>query len=361
VRAAVCRDFGQPLSVEQVALAEPQADEVRVAIKACGICHSDLHSIDGAWGGDLPAIFGHEAAGIIEQVGDGVEELRPGLHVVVTLIRACRRCLMCSIGQPALCEGSFRLETESPIHAADGAPIRQGVSTGAFAESVVVDRSQVVPIPDEIPFASGCLLACAVITGFGAVVNTARVEAGACVVVIGAGGVGLNAVQAAALAGAARVIAIDIAPAKLEMAPRFGATDTIDGTQLDVRAAVRDLTDGKGADVVVVTAGSGLAVEQGMRLARRAGTVVVVGMPPVGELSRIDPMQVAYYGQRIVGSKMGSATPQVDIPRLVMLYRAGRLKLDELVTNRFPLAAINEGVAAARAGDGIRNVVLMSG
>jgi S-(hydroxymethyl)glutathione dehydrogenase / alcohol dehydrogenase len=361
VRAAVCRDFGRPLSIEHVELGEPHAGEVRVAIRACGICHSDLHSIDGAWGGDLPAIFGHEAAGIIEHVGEGIEGLRPGQHVVVTLIRACRRCLMCSIGQPALCEGSLRLDAESPIHATDGTPIRQGVKTGAFAESVLVDASQVVPIPDEVPFASGCLLACAVLTGFGAVVNTARVESGASVVVIGAGGVGLNAIQAAALAGAARVIAIDIAPAKLQMAPRFGATDTIDGKQLEVGAAVRDLTNGKGADVVVVTAGSGLAVEQGMKLARRAGTVVVVGMPPVGEMSRIDPMQVAYYGQRIVGSKMGSATPQVDIPRLVMLYRAGRLKLDELVTNRYPLAAINDGIAAARAGDSIRSVVVMQG
>jgi S-(hydroxymethyl)glutathione dehydrogenase/alcohol dehydrogenase len=361
VRAAVCRDFGQPLSIERVELGEPHAGEVTVAIMACGICQSDIHSIDGAWGGDLPAIFGHEAAGIIERLGDGVEGLRPGQHVVVTLIRACRRCLMCSIGQPALCEGSLRLDTENPIRATDGTPIRQGVKTGAFAESVLVDASQVVPIPDEVPFTSGCLLACAVITGFGAVVNTAHVESGARVVVIGAGGVGLNAVQAAALAGAARVIAIDIAPAKLQMASQFGATDAIDAQRVDVEAAVRDLTDGHRADVVVVTAGSGAAVEQGIRLARRAGTVVVVGMPPAGEISRINPGQVAYDGQRIVGSKMGSARPQLDIPRLVMLYRAGCLKLDEQVTNRYPLAEINEGIACAHRGEGIRNVVVMHG
>lgn len=328
---------------------------------ACGICQSDLHSIEGAWGGELPAIFGHEAAGIIEHVGDGVEGLRPGQHVVVTLVRACRRCHLCSIGQPALCVGRFRLDAESPIRAADGTPIRQGVKTGAFAESVVVDASQVVPLSDGVPFASGCLLACAVITGFGAVVNTAKVEPGSRVVVIGAGGVGLNAAQAAALVGAAQVIAIDVVPAKLQIASRFGATATIDAQHVDIRAIVRDLTDGHGADVVVVTAGAGVAVEQGIMLARRAGTVVLVGMPPAGEMSRIDPGQVAYDGQRIVGSKMGSARPQLDIPRLVKLYRAGRLKLDELVTNCYPLAEINVGLAAARAGDGVRNVVVMRG
>ena len=359
MKAAVCREFGKPLRIEEVDIGPPQHGELKIAIKASGICQSDTHMIEGAWGGELPAIFGHEAAGVVAEVGDGVEGLKPGQRVVATLIRACHRCYFCSIGQPALCETTFRLDVETPIRAADGTPIRQGLKTAAFAESIVVDASQVVPIPDEVPFEGACLLACAVITGFGAVVNTAQVESGSTVVVVGAGGVGLNAVQGAAIAGAARVIAVDIAPAKLQIAPRFGATDTIDAARADVEGTVRAMTSGRGADVVVVTAGAGTAVEQGIKLVRRAGTLVVVGMPPSGVTSRMDSAQFAHDGQRILGSKMGSSRPQADIPRLVRLYRDGRLKLDELVSGRYPLGQINDAIARARTGETIRNVVVM--
>lgn len=356
---AVCREFGKPLSIETVELQPPHAGEVRVAIKACGICHSDIHSIDGAWGGDLPAIFGHEAAGIVEEVGNGVEGLQPGQHVVVTLIRACHRCRLCLTGQPALCEGGSRLDMETPLRAIDGTPIRQGVKTAAFAEAVIVDASQAIPIPDDVPLASACLLACAVITGFGAVVNTAQLEAGNSIVVIGAGGVGMNAIQAAALAGAAQVIAVDVAAAKLQLASRFGATDTIDAAALGPVDAVRGITGGAGVDVAVVTVGSGNAVEEAIKMVRRGGTLVLVGMPATGVMSRIDSGDVAYNGQRIFGSKMGSSVPQTDIPRLIRLYRAGQLKLEELVSNRYPLAQINEAIACTKRGDAIRNVVEM--
>ena len=359
MKAAVCREFGKPLIIEDVELDSPQAGEIRVRLAACGICQSDVHSIEGAWGGVLPSVFGHEAAGIVDEVGDGVEGLRPGQHVVVTLIRACHRCFFCRLGQPALCETSFRLDREPPLKAADGSPIGQGTRTGGFAEAVLVEASQAVRIPDAIPLDSAALLACAVITGFGAVVNTAGVQAGNSVVVIGTGGVGLNAVQAAALSGARPVIAVDIAQRKLGVARRFGATDTINPREEDVEARVASLTAGRRADTVIVTAGSGPAVEQAITLARRAGTIVLVGMPPSGNASRIDPGQVAHDGQRILGSKLGSAQPQIDISRLVRLYQSGRLKLDELVSRTYSLGEINEAIASSAGGDAIRNVIVL--
>ena len=358
MKAAVCREFGKPLIIEDVDLDSPQVGEVRVQLKACGICQSDVHGIEGAWGGVLPAIYGHEAAGIVEAVGDGVDGLRPGQHVVVTLVRACRQCYFCYLGQPALCETTFRLDRETPLRTADGTPITQGIRTGALAEAVLVDASQVVVIPDEVPLESASLLACAVLTGFGAVVNTAGVQSGSSVVVIGTGGVGLNAIQGAALSGAGPVIAVDIDGRKLEVARTFGATHTINPREENVEASVAALTDGRRADTVVVAAGTGTAVEQGIRLTRRAGTVVLVGMPPSGNTSRIDPGQVAHDGQRILGSKVGSAQPQIDIPRLLRLYQRGRLKLDELVSRRYPLNEINQAIASSARGEAVRNVIV---
>jgi S-(hydroxymethyl)glutathione dehydrogenase / alcohol dehydrogenase len=358
MKAAVCREFGKPLTIEDVDLDSPQVGEVRVQVKACGICQSDTHSLEGAWGGVLPAIFGHEAAGVVEAVGDGVDELRPGQRVVVTLVRACRQCYFCNIGQPALCETTFRLDRETPLRAADGTPVTQGIRTGAFAEAVLVDASQAIPIPDDIPVESAALLACAVLTGFGAVVNRAGVQLGTTVVVIGTGGVGLNAIQGAALSGARLVIAVDIDNRKLEVARAFGATDAINPREEDAEASIAALTAGRRADTVVVTAGSGAAVEQGIKLTRRAGTVVLVGMPPSGNASRFDPGQVAHDGQRILGSKLGSAQPQIDIPRLLRLYRDRRLKLDELVSKRYPLDDINEAIASSTRGEAIRNVII---
>lgn len=358
MKAAVCRDFGKPLTIEDVHLDLPHAGEVRVQVKACGICQSDTHSIEGAWGGVLPAIFGHEAAGVVEAVGDGVTGLRPGQRVVVTLVRACHQCYFCNLGQPALCETTFRLDRETPIRAADGMRISQGIRTAAFAEAVLVDASQAIPLPDDIPMESASLLACAVLTGFGAVVNTAGPQSGQSVVVIGTGGVGLNAIQGAALSGAGPVIAVDIDSRKLEIARSFGATHAIDPREEDVEASIAALTAGRRADTVIVTAGSGAAVEQGIKLARRAGTVVLVGMPPSGNTSQIDPGQVAHDGQRILGSKVGSARPQIDIPRLLQLYRDGRLKLDELVSKRYPLADINQAIVSSVRGEALRNVIL---
>ncbi len=358
MRAAVCHEFGKPLIVEQVDLAAPQAGEVNVRLAACAICHTDIHAIEGAWGGPLPVVYGHEAAGVVEEVGPGVALVEVGQRVVVTLLRSCGHCFFCSQGLPAQCETTFPLHEQSPLTTGDGVSIFQGFRTAAFAEQVVVDQSQLVVIPEDVAFESASLLACGVITGVGAVVNTAKVPAGSSVVVIGAGGVGLNSVQGAKLSKADPIIAIDLVEPKLEAAQVFGATHRVNGREDNAAEVVRSLTAGRGADYVFVTVGSAPAFEQGLGLLRRGGTLVIVGMPATGETSEIELGNLADAGQTILGSKMGSVQIQVDVPKLVRLYQQGELKLDELVTSRYPLEEINEAIAAVNRGEALRNVIL---
>src|ERR1700734_4280917 len=247
-KAAVCRAFGAPLAIETVELAEPGPGEVMIRTAACAICHSDIFYIDGAWGGDLPAVYGHEAAGVVEAVGPGVTRLKVGDHVVATLIRNCGFCPACTEGAPVFCEEVFPLDRATPLHDGKGKPIVHGLRTGAFAEHMVVDQSQAIAIPKEIPLDSAALIACGVLTGMGAVVNTAGVNAGSSVVVIGCGGVGLNSIQGARISGSSPIIAVDIADAKLEAAGAFGATHLINGKTEDVAARVGEFTGGRKAD-----------------------------------------------------------------------------------------------------------------
>ena len=359
MKAAVCREFGQPLSIEQVSLAQPNHGEVQVKIKACAICHSDINYAEGAWGGVLPAVYGHEAAGIVEIVGTGVNHIQPGDHVVVTLVRSCGTCGCCEQGFYGSCESSFPLDQKTPLRAEnDDSEIVHGLRTSAFAEQVVVDASQLVSIPKDIPLDSASLLACGVITGWGAVVNTARVRAGSTVVVIGTGGVGLNTVQGAAMAAARSIIAVDLSDSKLEAAKQFGATQAVNPTQEDIREAVSGLTDGRGADYVFVTVGAKAAFDQSFGLMAKGGTVVLVGMAGIDVTTEFNPLDLADSSQRILGSKMGSSNIQRDIPNLISLYRQGRLKLDELITARYPLDEINDAIAAVNCGDALRNVIV---
>jgi Zn-dependent alcohol dehydrogenase len=354
-RAAVAHRFGEPFTVEEVTLAEPGEGEVRVRLEACAICHSDVAYAAGAWGGTVPTVLGHEACGLVAEAGPGVAALRPGQRVVVSLVRHCGTCPRCAAGEPALCDAVFPLDERSPIRPAGGGEIAQGLRCGAFADEVVVHASQAVPVPRHLPAASLAVLGCAVLTGIGAAERAGRVGPGHTVAVIGAGGVGLNAIQGAALAGAEAVIAIDVADDKLAAATAFGATARVNASSADPAAAVRELAGG--VDVAIVTAGSARAVEQGLGLLRRGGTLVVAGMPATGQEARFDPTDLAHNGMRIVGTKMGSARPADDIPRLVALYEDGRLKLDELVTGTYPLDAINEAVESMRRGAAIRNVI----
>jgi S-(hydroxymethyl)glutathione dehydrogenase / alcohol dehydrogenase len=358
VRAAICHEFRSPLVIDEVTLREPAADEVAVRVAACAICHSDISFIDGFWQCALPAVFGHEAAGVVESTGPGVTGVAAGDHVVVAMIRACGHCRYCARGDHVLCITRFPLDESTPLRGSDGQPITHGLRTAAFAERVVVHASQVVAIPAEVPMTSACLLACGALTGVGAVVNTARMPAGSHAVIVGAGGVGLNSVQGAALSGARTIIAIDPVASKRDAARRLGATDTIDPDREDARRVVRGLTDG-GADYVFVTVGSKQAFDAAQRYAGRGGTVVVVGIAADGVRSEFDPGALTSYNQRIIGSKLGSARLAIDVPILVDLYQQGRLVLDELVTRTYPLDAINDAIAAARAGEVLRAVITL--
>jgi Zn-dependent alcohol dehydrogenase len=360
-RAAVCRSFGAPLELEDVTVRAPGPGEVLVRLAACAVCHSDVAFIDGAWGGTLPAVYGHEAAGVVEETGERVAGLAAGDHVVVTPVRSCGRCGRCLRGQPTLCEGLPPADATPVLASPAGEVIHQGMRTAAFAELVTVDASQVVAVPPSIPPEAASLLACGVLTGVGAVMNTAAVEPGSTVVVLGAGGVGLNCVQGALLAGAGQIIAADLVAAKLQAAREFGATHVIDSAAGDAVGAVRELTGGRGADHVFVAAAAARLIETGSVMLRRGGTLVVVGIPPAGAAVTLDPVAIADGSLRVLGSKMGAARPQQDIPRLAGLYRAGRLKLGELISGRFGFGRINDAIESARGGAQLRQVVVFGG
>lgn len=361
MKAAVCYEFGHPLVVEEVIIDPPQTGEVKVQIKAVAICHSDVHLVRGDWknwSSNPPVIAGHEGAGVVVEVGAEVARVKVGDPVVVSLMRSCGRCFYCVSGSPFMCEGTFALQRERRLHRQTGEAIQQGISTGAFAEYVVVDQSQVVPIAAEMPLDRACLLACGVITGYGAVVNTARLTPGSSAVVIGAGGVGLNAIQGAHLSGAAPVIAVDVLDSKLAAAKAFGATHCLNPQLVDVVAEVRALTGGRGADYAFVTVGNPAAVEQCLKFVRRDGTIVAVGMPSTGAAAAVPMGDFVYNGQRLLGSNIGSTRLNVDIPRLVGLYQSGRLKLDELITHRYPLEKINDAIESMERGEALRNVIV---
>jgi S-(hydroxymethyl)glutathione dehydrogenase/alcohol dehydrogenase len=359
MKAAVCYEFGTPLVVEEVELDPPQHGEVKVRLAATAICHSDIHHLKGDWGGTVPFIAGHEAAGVVEEVGKGVTLAKPGDYVVVSLLRACGRCFYCTTGTPHLCEAEYALDTESRLRTKQGEPIRRGVKTAAFAEYVIVDQSQVIQIPETMPLDRASLLACGVITGLGAVVNTAKVEARSSVVIIGTGGVGLNAVQGAVLAGAYPIIAVDLLDNKLEAAQTFGATHTINATHHEApEETVKKLTWGRGADYAFVTVGSSAAAAQGLKMIRRGGALIMVGMPPTDSRLILATDDFVSAEHKIISSIMGSTRLSVDVPRLVEMYQHGRLKLDELITARYSLEQINEAIAAVERGEALRNVIV---
>ena len=305
----------------------------------------------------MPAVYGHEASGRVAEVGAGVTDLAVGNRVVVTLIRSCGMCRFCRRGLSVSCETRFGSDESGPIRDGSGREINQSMGTGAFAEQVVVHRSQVVAIDDDVPFDAAALLGCGVITGVGAVNNTAGVEPGSQVVVIGTGGVGLNAVQGAALAGARTVVAVDVSDFKLDAARSLGATHAVNAGS-DVAAAVADATDGAMADYVFVTVGAKSAFDRSYSLLAPGGAVVVVGIPASGVMSEVDPGALADLNQRVLGSKMGSSRIAEDIPRLIELYRKGGLHLDELITNRYPLERINDAIASSKEGTALRNVIM---
>ena len=356
IKAAVCHAFGEPLKFEDITLRAPVAGEVEVRLDAVAICHSDISYAEGAWGGSLPAVYGHEAAGIVAAVGEGVNGIAVGDSVVVTLIRSCGTCPSCAGGAPTLCSTPYDGD-HGPIKAMDGGKLHQAMACGAFAEAVVVDQRQVVKISHDIPKDCAALIACGVITGVGAVVNAAGLRAGQDVVVIGAGGVGLNAIQGARIAGARRIIAVDMSEEKLAIAREFGATDgVLASADKPWNAAKKAM--GRGADAVIVTVGAIPAYEDAPKYLAYGGKVVMVGMPHSGAMASYEPVMLAAVGQGMVGSKMGDVVIQRDIPWMVDLYTQGRLKLDELISGRWELSQINEAIADTKTGSARRNVIM---
>ena len=363
--AAVLERIGEPLEFLHVDIAEPGPGEVLVRVRAAGICHSDLTAAEVGFGEPLPLIPGHEVAGEIAQLGAGVQGLAEGDHVVVCEVSSCGHCPECRRGRGHLCR------THGPHHGAGAATsphIRHGerfvhrmAGVGGFAEYVLVDASVLARIPKDVPFDRAAVLGCAVATGAGAAINTAGVRVGDTVAVIGCGGVGLNTIQGARIAGAQQIIAIDVSDSKLEMARRFGATATIDATRSDVRAEVAALTEGHGVTYAFDVAGHGSTERQAYELVARGGTCFLVGIPRPGTRLELDVLGDMFDLSRVeVGIRpvfMGSTNVAFDIPLYAELYRQGRWNLDDLVSHRLALSDIADGFERLREGALTRAVI----
>jgi Zn-dependent alcohol dehydrogenase len=358
MKAAVCYEFGKPLVVEEVDIDPPKVGVVKVKITATAICHSDIHFIRGELGGKPPMIAGHESAGYIEEVGQGVTSVKPGDPVVVSLLVSCGKCLYCRTGRTHMCSAAWPLDKESRIHTKQGKSLPQAMRVGSFGEYIVVDESQVVKVPGDMPLDRAALLACGVITGFGAVVNRAKVAPLSSCVIIGVGGVGLNSIQGAAISGAYPVIAVDVLDEKLAAAKKFGATHTVNSKKVDAIKGVKALTGGNGADYVFVTVGNVKAIEQGFAMSGPRGMTLIIGLPKFTDTLSLNPFDFIKAERMLTGSFMGTTQLQTEIPKLVELYKAGILKLDELITARYPLDRINEAIEAVEKGKALRNVIM---
>ncbi len=363
MRAAVLREIDGPLSVEDVELAEPGAGEVAVRLAASGICHSDWNVITGATPNPLPAVLGHEGAGVVEAVGEGVTDVAEGDHVILSWLPSCGRCFYCVQGRGVLCDVAVADMFEGTLPGGslalsqNGAPLYHYSYLSTFAERCVVPESCCVRIRQDAPLDVAALVGCAVMTGLGAAVLRARVEPGSTAIVYGAGGVGLSAVLGCKLAGARAIVAADPVAFKRETAVALGATHAVDPQTEDVAALARGLTDGRGADCAFDTAGAPGVVAQAYDAVRRGGVVVAVGIPPVGATADLPAPSLPREEKVVTGSFYGSCRPQVDMPLVVDLFMEGRLDLGALVTRTFTLDEINEGFAAMNAGEVARGVI----
>ena len=357
-RAAVQHGIDQPLAIEEVEIASPIGREVLVRTVATGVCGSDLHMLKGELGRPLPTIPGHESAGFVEAVGPGVTHVRPGDHVVCCLSTFCGECERCLSGQPNICERrdfDGRPEGAPPRISQGGEPVHQFARISGFAELLLVHENTVVKVPNDTPMEQAALVGCCVITGVGAVFNTARLEPGSTAAVFGAGGVGLSVIQGARLAGAREVIAIDLRDDKLEVARGFGATQVVNASRDDPVRAIRDLVR-HGVDYAFEAIGLARTAEQAFASTRPGGTAVLVGIIPDGVNVEVSGRQLLA-DRRLIGSSMGSNRFRFDIPKYLELYRQGRLMLDELISHRAPLDGVNEAFAAMEAGERTRTVL----
>ncbi len=361
MQAAVLHEPNTPLSIEQVEIEKPKRREVLLRTAFAGLCHSDLHFIDGLYPTPMPCVLGHEAAAVVEAVGEDVTYVKPGDHVITCLSVFCGECPQCMTGHPNLCENT---EVKLLPGAArrlrwKGDVLNQVFNLSAFAEQMLVHEHAMVKIGDDIPLDRAALVGCGVMTGVGAIFHAAKVEPGSTVVVIGCGGIGLSAVNGAALAGAARIIAIDTVASKLEIAKEMGATDTINASNVDPVEAVKEMTGG-GVPYSFEAIGSKRTAEQAFEMLRPGGTATIIGMIPFGtkiELHGADFLR----DRKIQGTSMGGNRFRVDMPRLLDLWQQGRLKLDHLISGRIKLNEINEGFAKLKSGAPVRQLIDFGG
>ncbi|MGI8686322.1 MAG: S-(hydroxymethyl)mycothiol dehydrogenase [Acidimicrobiales bacterium] len=357
VQGVVARAKGEPVTVETIVVPDPGPGEALVEVKACGVCHTDLHYREGGISDDFPFLLGHEAAGVVDQVGEGVTGLAAGDYVVIAWRAPCGRCRSCRRGRPWYCFDSRK--ASQPMTLADGTPLSPALGIGAFAERTLVAAGQCVQIDRRArPEAAG-LIGCGVMAGFGAAVNTGNVGPGDTVAVIGCGGVGSAAVAGAALMGARKVIAVDIDPRKLEWATRFGATDTVDASSTDPVEAVRALTDGFGADVVIEAVGRPETWKQGFYARDHAGTLVQVGVPTPDMKIEMPLVDLFGRGGALKSSWYGDCLPTRDFPRLVDLYLKGRLDLDGFVTETIGPGDVEKAFEKMHRSEVLRSVVVL--
>lgn len=371
VKAAVIREMGlsqpyaksRPMTIEEVELDKPGEREVLVQIKAAGLCHSDLSTINGDRPRQMPMVLGHEAAGIVAECGPGVHDLKPGDHVVMVFAPSCGECMPCKEGHPGRCEpgqlsnGAGTLLGGSMRLSQNGKPVYHHVGVSAFAEYCVVNRGSMVKIDDKLPFDEAALFGCAVLTGVGAALNTAQVFPGARVAVVGLGGVGLNALFGAKVAGASQVIAIDVHDDKLELAKTLGATDTVNAKDENAIQKVKDLTAG-GVDFGFEMAGSVQAMELAYRITRRGGTTVTAGLPHPEARWPLQHVNLTAEERTVKGSYVGSCVPPRDMPRYIDLYRKGMLPVNKLMSDHIRLDQINERFDRLASGHTVRQIVM---
>jgi S-(hydroxymethyl)glutathione dehydrogenase / alcohol dehydrogenase len=359
MKAAVFHGPKQPLTIEQIEIDKPMAHEIVVRTVASGVCHSDLHFVDGFYPHPAPAILGHEAAGVVEEVGEQVQYVKPGDHVIACLSVFCGFCDNCMIGKPFLCDKTaiMRRPGDPPKYTWNGNPVSQFLNLSSYAEKMLLHENAVVKIDNEMPFDRAALIGCGVTTGLGAVLNTAKIEPGSTVAVFGAGGVGLSAIQGARIAGARQIIAVDTMEHKLARAKELGATHTVDASSQDPAKAIRDMTAG-GVDYSFEAIGLKLAAEQAFDCLKPGGTATIIGMIPVGQKVELDGYQFLSE-KKIQGSNMGSNRFRVDMPRYIEFYRQGRLNLDDMITRRGKLEDVNEAFRAMKAGEVARTVLIL--
>jgi S-(hydroxymethyl)glutathione dehydrogenase/alcohol dehydrogenase len=360
MRAAVLRGVDQPLSVEDVEHARPGPFEVVVRVAAAGLCHSDVRFMEGSYPLPLPAVLGHESAGVVEAVGPSVTHVQPGDHVITCLSVFCGTCSYCVSGRTHLCnnrEATRRQPDEAPRLTIDGKPLHQFLNLASFAERMLVHENAVVAVTDRMPLDKAALLGCGVATGLGAVFNTAGVRPGQTVAVIGCGGVGLSAVQGARIAGAGTILAVDKIDEKLSLAERLGATHTVNVTSGDPIDTVRELSDGNGLDFAFEAIGSAKTAEMAFAMVGSGGAAVVIGLIPPGQSVSIPGVEL-FYEKRLQGSNMGSNRFRIDVPHYVQMYLDGRLNLDDMITETMPIEDINAGFDRMRTGMVARNLIV---